>query len=283
MFLEKMNRTELRILELILDRVLPEKEIAKELNQSASWTSECIHHLIDMGFIDLEKKGVSRFARISNNSLGASLRLLMQENRILNYELIFPNSGLIILPLLLRPGLKINEICQRTHLSKRAIYYKMKEWKSIGIIDLGKYPEKVVLSTNKTYLSKFLNEYCKNRNRRLLNETYPKGNIVWEWKDEFLFSTYENIDNEYFLSAGSTRLLEFGIELVHTSEYYYFSIGKESVSLEESLVQTIRTYPMNPRPIRIVRETIKDRTVNYNALFDFAKKYGVYKILKTRL
>ena len=268
---------------MILGQVLPEKEIAKELKQSASWISECIHHLIDIGFVDLEKKGISRFARISNNSVGTSLRLLMEENKMLNYYMIFPNSGLIILPLLLRPGTKINEICLRTHLSKRAIYYKMKEWKSIGLIDLKKYPEKVILSNNKTYLSKFLIEYCKNRNRRFLNETYPKGNIVWEWKDEFLFSTKEKIDNEYFLQAGSTRLEEFDIELLHTSQYYYFRIGKESVSLEESLVQTIRTDPMNPRPIRITREAIKDRALNCDVLFDFAKKYGVYKILKTRL
>ncbi len=283
MFLDKMNRTELGILELVLDKALPEKLIAAELERSPSWISECVHHLVDMGFLSLGRNGISRIIRISDNGLGASLRRLMKENRMLDYDLILPNSGLIILPLLLEPGTNMDEICRRTRLTSRTVHYRLRDWKSIGLIDLGKYPKSISLSGYHPNLSNFLVEYCKHRNRRFLNKTCPEGDIVWEWRDEFLFSTSGRMDDINYLPAGVTRLHDFGVELVHTYEYYHFSIGKESVTLEESLVQTVRTDPMNPRPIRIVREMMGNGMVNRDVLFDIAKKYDVHKTMKTRL
>lgn len=283
MYQIKINKTEVDILQLILHNPLSEKDIANELDLSPSWTSECITHLASIGFIYIEKKGISNFSQIIKNSFGESLKLLLTEKGMLNLKAILPDSGLVILPLLLQPGSNLNEISCRTGLTKRTIHNKLHDWKSMGLIKLNKYPEVIVLKERDPYLQQFLIEFCKTRNRLFLSKKYPKAVIVWEWRDEFIFTTNEKMDDNIFLKAGVTGLEEFTNELVHNSEYYYYCTYKKVLSLEEILIQSIRIDPINPRQIRIIRNQMEEGNIDKKILFTHAKKYDIHKSLKERL
>jgi len=283
MFLEKINKTELKILEFIVQKCVSEKVISSNLNQSLSWVSECIHHLAEINFIYVKRKGISKYVSINNNNLGRSLERLIIENELLNLDTLLPNSGLLILPLLLTPGSNINEITEKTQLTKRTIYYKIKEWKSIGIIDLKKYPQKIVFNNSKNNLIKFFIEYCRNRNQKFLDERCPNSTIVWEWRDEFIFTSDNKVISNDFITAGSTRLNELINDIISLSSYYYFNTKEKTISLEEAFIQTIRLDPMNPRPFRLLKNQIKDKNINENDIFEFARKYGVFRRVKGKL
>ena len=128
MYQIKINKTELDILQLILQNTLSEKEIANELNLSFSWTSECVHHLEQIEFISIDKKGISRYPKIVNNSFGNSLKRLLSEKGMLNLKATLADSGLYIIPLLLQPGSNYNELSNKTGLTKRTIRNKLSEY-----------------------------------------------------------------------------------------------------------------------------------------------------------
>ena len=283
MYYIKINKTELDILQLILHNTLSENEIAKELNLSLSWTSECVHYLEQIGFICIDKKGISAYPRIVNNSFGNSLKRLLTEKGMLNLKATLADSGLQILPLLLKPGYNYNDLSKRTGLTKRTIRNKLKDWKSMGLINLKKYPERISLNERNPYLVQFLIEFCKTRNRLFLLQKYPKAVIVWEWRDEFIFSINKKISDNLFLDAGVTGLEKFSNELAHDSEYYYYSSYNKPLSLEEILTQTVKINPINPRPFRIIRNQIEHGNIDKKNLFTYAKKYDISKILKERL
>jgi len=279
----KINQTELKILELMLQRKISETEIARELNLSLSWISECVHHLVDIGFVRIEKKGISRFSQICNDALGESLKRLMIENRMLNLNAILPDSGLLILPLLLDPGSDLKEISERTDLTRRMIRNKLSDWKSMGLIGLERYPDILMLTERETHLSQFLIEFCRARNRSYLSKKHPSGVVVWEWRDEFIFSIDKKIEDDGFQKAGVTGLEDFDDVLFHSSEYYYFCPGKDSLSIEEILIQAIRLDPLNPRMTRMMKRQLENGNIDEKILIMHAKKYDVSHKLKARL
>ncbi|MCK5773536.1 MAG: hypothetical protein KAH57_07080 [Thermoplasmata archaeon] len=275
MYLEKINRTELKILDLVLYNGITEKMIASKLERSPSWISECVTHLSMIGFVDLIRNGISKEVIISDNDLGTGIRKLMIDEPMLSLDVVLPDSGLLILPLMLSTGTSVREISRRTHLTTRTVYNKIRKWKGMGLIDLKAYPDRVNFNRSKYNLIEFIEIFSRYRNRRYLKDEVRDGVIIWEGRDEFLFTSGMDVDQDIFRTAGPSRAEELGCNIISRSDYYYFSpIGNE-ISLEEALVQTARVDRINPRPYRLMREHVKKGEADKEKIFYYARKYEI--------
>ncbi len=283
MYLEKVNRTEFKILYLVLDKGLSEKAIASELDRSPSWVSECVTHLSTLGFLDLRRNGISKIVTISDNDLGTGIRKLMIDEPMLALDQVLPYSGLLILPLMLSPGTGVKEISGRTQLTKRTIYTQIKRWQALGLIDLKVYPGRVSFSGSMYELIEFTEIYSRYRNRRYLREEVQDGVMIWERRDEFMFTSGMEVDKDIFRTAGPTRSEELGCNIYSPWKYYHFSTIGNEISLEEALVQTVISDLNNPRPYRLLREEIKIGKADKERIKYFARRYNILDRIEERI
>ncbi len=283
MYLEKINKTELKILDLVLYNGITEKMIASKLERSPSWTSECVTHLSMIGFVDLIRNGISKEVIISDNDLGTGIRKLMIDEPMLSLDVVLPDSGLLILPLMLSAGTSVREISRRTHLTTRTIYNKIRKWKGMGLIDLKVYPDKVSFSNFMYNLIEFIEIYSRYRNRRYLKDEVRDGVIIWEGRDEFLFTSGMDVDKDIFRNAGPSRSEELGGNIMSRSRYYHFSTIGNEISLEEALVQTVISDLNNPRPYRLIGEQIKMGNADKERIISYAYKYGIPDRIEERM
>jgi hypothetical protein len=192
---------------------------------------------------------------------------------------ILTDSKLAIVTLLLEPGLRREDIINRTSLSPKTIKNNLDLWRGMGIVRLDKKTKKYYIAPNQKYLNEFIVSYSNNRNRKMLKEYFNDAVIVWQWRDEFIFSIPFNIDNKNFQSAGFTRLDELKYDLIHASQYYKFDSVFEQVNKEEALVQSIFIEPKNPRAIRLLKAGLKNRDLDVNKINKYASKYEVKDLI----
>jgi hypothetical protein len=151
----------------------------------------------------------------------------------------------------------------------------------MGLASLEGKPPRYVLSESWTYLRRFLVDYASERNLRWLRSKVPSATMIWQWRDEMLFSVGNKLEEPELCSAGATRLEELGYDVAHAREYYFHGGGNEKVSEEEALVQTLKADPENPRGERFIRQALLDNRAEAKALMRHAGKYGLRTMLKT--
>ena len=282
MIYDKLNITEIDIINIIVDSKLTISQISEQTKKSLSWISECVAHLENIDFIEIERKGLSRFVSPGSKSVSIKLQNLLNETNLNLYKILV-NSRLMILPLLLRPGSNIKNIEKRTFLSYKTIKNILTLWKGMGIVILDNKTGIYSFNSIQKYLIQFVREYSENRNSRILKLTISKGTIVWQWRDEFIISISNNINHLNYVSAAMTRLNELDYELLNTLEYYYFSPSSEKINNEEAFIQSLRIDPNNPRIKRLLLKAIKKCKVNIELLQDNAKKYHLIKKLQSEV
>ena len=278
MFYDKLNITEIDIINLIGENKLTISQISQRINKSLSWVSECVSYLEKIDFIEIERKGLSKFVSPSSKSVSIKLQNLFNETNLNLYK-ILANSGLMILPLLLRPGSTIKNIENKTFLSYKTIKNILTLWEGMGVVIFDNKTRIYSFNSIQKYLIKFVRDYSESRNSRILRLTISKGTIVWQWRDEFIISISNEINHPNFVSSAMTRLSELGYDLLYTVYYYYFSTSSEKIDSEEAFIHSLRIDPNNPRIKRLLLKEIKDSKLNIELLFYYAKKYNVTKKL----
>ncbi len=255
---------------------LPVSELAAALSKSSSWTSEYVEHLESLGLLEKKRKNNKVFVSIPKTPLGESLSVLISEEPMLNLETLFAGSGLTILPLLLKPGYSARELATRTSLSMRTVKGILPRWRRMGVVLLedGKY----CISYRYKLLSDFLRKYSEHKNVCFLGERFPEAVIVWQWRDEFMFSIEQQIADPDFLPAGLSRLDSINFNLAHTQEYYCYYIGKDTVSEEEALIQALYVDGKNPRIKRHFKKQLN--YIDQQKLQKYAGKYGLKTTIK---
>lgn len=143
----------------------------------------------------------------------------------------------------------------------------------VVLLNDGKY----LINPRYKLLADFLRKFSEYKNTCFLNAIFPQAVIVWQWRDEFVFSIEQKIDDSGFLPAGISRLDDLDYNLMHTHEYYCYRVDKIIVSEEEALVQALHIDPNNPRIKRLFKIHID--SINKDTLFEYANKYG----LKTKI
>lgn len=273
-----MNKTEVQALRTLQGKKMSVSELAMNLSKSLSWTSECVNHLKYLGFLEKERKKEYNnvFVSISRTPLGESLSVLKSEEPMLNLEAIFAGSGLKLMPLLLKPGYSARALVARTSLSVRTVKGVLPRWRKMGVVLL----DNGIYYVNPRYklLSDFLRKFSEHKNICFLNEKNPEAVIVWQWRDEFMFSMDHQITDSDFLPAGLSRLDSLTSNLLHTQEYYCYDVGKGQVSEEEALVQALYSDRNNPRIARNLKTQISN--VDQEILLKYAGKYGLKRIIK---
>ena len=206
--------------------------IAKDIEKSIPWTSLSVKKLNKMEIVEKQKRGNSIVIKIKNNNVGISLRKLFHEEQMMNLNEIITDSGLVILPLLLKPGFHNKDLLERTDLSKSTIDHNILKWRYMGIIIKDKKTNKFQINPKQNILIEFLKYYSLHRNELFLKRECSEGVIIWQWRDEFLFSVSKRLDDNSFKEAGLTMLKDLNYNIITNYEYYYYSPIKENISLE---------------------------------------------------
>ena len=271
-----VNKTEVRALRTLQGKKMSVSELAMALTKSLSWTSEYVGHLESLGFLEKEKEKNNVFVSISRTPLGESLSVLISGEPMLNLETLFAGPGLKIMPLLLKPGYSTGELVARTSLSMRTVKGVLPRWRRMGVVmlDDGRYQ----INPRYKLLSDFLRKFSEHKNTCFLNETFPEAVIVWQWRDEFMFSIDRQIRDSDFLPAGLSRLDSLNSNLVHTQEYYCYDVEKDRVSEEEALIQAFYSDRNNPRIKRHLKTRINK--LKQQKLLEYAGKYGLKTMIK---
>ncbi len=263
-----LNQTEIEILKMLPCRKLTVSEASEELSISLSWTSEVTDHLEILGLLTKERVGTHTSVSMPKTPLGESLSVLITEERMLNLETLLANSGLLVLPLLLKPGHTVKELVVKTSLSVRTVKGLLPRWRRMGVVLL----ENGIYYINPKFrtLIDFLQRYNEHRNISFLKEEHPEAMIVWQWRDEFMIAVDHDIKDQRFSPAALSAL---DSDLFHTKEYFYH--GKDEISLEEALVQALYVYHRNPRVKRYVSSMLTKANIEDTS--KFAKKYDMMR------
>ena len=251
-------------------------ELASELSKSLSTVSETVKHLEALGLVEKERQGSNMLVSIPKTPLGESLSVLIAEEAMLNLETLFSGSGLLILPLLLKPGYSAKELAARTSLSMRTVKGLLPRWKRMGVV----LQEKTNYQLNPRFklLADFLRKLNEYRNLSIMKDKYPEAVIVWQWRDEFMFSTEAELEDPDAIPAGLTRLDSFEANLAHTHDYYYYGHADNEVTEEEAFMQALYIDPYNPRIKDLISQRL--RHLDDKALFGYAGKYGKKTMIK---
>lgn len=273
MLKDKLNKTEMKILISILKEPRTISQLAHALSKDSSWISRNVNHLQELGFVIEKRKGKSVFVSIIKNPLGDSFTTLISEEPMLNIERILTGSGLKILPLLLNPGNRANEIVQRSSLSLRTVKGLLSLWRKMGIVTLKKGV--YVINDRHKPLINFVKYFSYNTMIRHLKESYPDATIVWHWRDEFIFAIEHPIHDKQFISAATTRLYELNYDIIANKEYYFHNPLVKTLTEEEALIQSYLLNPGNPRIPRLINKAMSKGKIEKETLLEFAGKYGM--------
>jgi DNA-binding transcriptional ArsR family regulator len=206
------------------------------LDRSKSHTSENVKHLVELGLVRSERKGLSIRIAKSESDLAKSLYLLLRENPHIDFSSVVTGSGLKILPWLTGEGMTKTDLVKCSGLSKRTLerYFSVMISRGIIIAEKGRWK----LNPRFPLLARFLDGLWKKKNDDLLRNKAPDGVIIWQGKEEFLFSVKRSLNDSDLVPAAVTRLEELGHGLVSPNKYYFHGTPSREINLEEALVQS---------------------------------------------
>jgi predicted DNA-binding protein YlxM (UPF0122 family) len=270
---------EVKILRLLKEDNMTMSQLSIELDRPKSWISNTLNNMEKKGLLVSNREGMKKFWKISDREFSNSLIKLINEEKMLNIDKLLTYSSLQILPLLLNPGYSVNEILKMSSVSRNSVYKKIQMWKGSGIVYLDKN-KKYRINPNQKILIEFLTAYQKYNNNSLLKEIYPKGIIIWQWRDEFIFSISNIINDTRFKKAAYTRLTDFNYNISYQNEYYMHTSYVDEISEEEALIQSLKIDEKNPRIKEIIIEQFMEDSINNESINEYCTKYHTKTIIK---
>ena len=275
MFKDRLNKNEVKILISIQKGPLTISQLANALDKRPSWISRNVKHLRKINFVIAKREGKKVFVSLNQGALGASISCLVSEATMLNIESILSDSGLRVLPFILKPGNSAKTIALKSSLSLRTLHGLLSRWRKMGVVTLAN----TFYTLNERYkpLIDFVETYTYDTIIRTLNKSFPAASIIWHWRNEFMFSIEHPVSDNRFMPAATTRLLELNYNIISSKEYYYYNPLQKIVSEEEALIQGYIVDPENPRIHRLIKRDIKNEIIDKVSLLNYAKKYGLKK------
>ena len=279
---QKLTTAQLEMLKRLAQGPGTVSQLARDAGRSISWTSHRITKLADMGFVTKRKTGLTVHVAIVDSRMGDDLRVLLNEEAYVDLAEVLAGPGLSLLPMLLPPGASLRSLRARTHYTERTIRSKLRRWQGMGLAVRQGRSGAFVLGRSWPRLRRFVIDYKAELNNRWLRAKVPSATVIWQWRDEMLFSTERRLSGREFRLAAATRLEELGFDIVPAREYYMAREGGREVSVEEALVQTLKVDPMNPRGERRIREALQDGRIDPRSMVRLAGIYGLKRRM-TRL
>jgi len=273
--MERLSGAELGILAAVLPGELPVGRLAQATGLSMSYASECIRRLRELDLVRTRKTGLAVLVCRSEGPVMAALAVLLTEGSGLDLSRVLAGPGLTILPHLLAPGRTTAEILKRTTLSQATVRGRLRLWRGMGLVVRESPTGLYRLEPGRRALEDFVTRYSEARNARLLERMVPGALIIWQDRDEFLFSVASGGKVDGFVPAGPGALEDLGYDIAHSRDYWFGGPAGRPVGEEEALVQTMLIERGNPRPLRWIRSGLKGRRIDSARLLDFARRYGL--------
>jgi hypothetical protein len=268
-----LNKDQIKILIEAMDSDISINELAMQIGKSKSYTSENVSSLAKVGLVRLEKRGLKNMVCKNDSELAMGLYLLMMENPNLDLDTVLTGSALTFLPWLVDEGMSKNDLIRYSGSSRRTVDRYLMKWRTIGIIKVesGKY----FLNARYPLLTQLMKTLWRKINNDNLQREVPDGVMIWQWRDQYLFSVRRNIVNQFFIPCAITRLIELGNGLISLNKYYFHGTLIKELNLEEVLIQSYLVSEGDPRIKRAIRETIIKGNVDGTLLQYYEKKYAV--------
>lgn len=289
----RLNTLQLKILRSLSSRQYVRiKELARDMDRSLTRVSIALKDLKNKGFVESEKRGLSKRVAISGNKHSSLLKTFISEHQHMKFEKILSGPTIEILLPLTYSKTKLSEIAKKSGYSERTVRRVVKKLMEFGIVTA----EKFYYSKNPVYklLYDFVEEFQRYLNLKLALKLSPDAVILWERGNEFIVKTQREIkERENLFSTCFAKMYHFGIKLMLPEyRYYFYTPYKKRLKIEDVALHTLAVDRMSARntlyvllliaknlhkidPDYLKKETEKlelEKTVHQ--LFDYLKNRG---------
>jgi hypothetical protein len=273
----RLNAAEVLILGILKDGPVPVNTLQTRLAKTYNWIFKCLAHLGELGFVQISRKGKA-FATIPSTVLGNRLLTFLRESDFINPEKALEGLSLRIMPLLVPNGMTIKGIVRTSSLSERTVAKYLRAWKRWGLVTF----ERPVYRINSRHMALIglIQGFSEHVNTSIANSVGMPYAMLWQGNGEFLISVDRPFRGPHFIKAADTALDEYGLDLVHRSEYYLFSPGNRKISRAEALVQALVIDRNEPRMARYFRRTVASNRRLRTKVLSEARRYGMEEKIK---
>lgn len=257
-----LTKNDIALIRLISNQDATPTEIASKLGISEGLVSRTLKEVSQKGFVNVKRNGVSKKIQLSNNLHAQIFSDLLKKESIMPLEKALSYSALGVL------FDKIN-FPYATEISRKTKWQKTKELNSFGL-----------LSEGNILIWKFLETYSDYITRDFASKYIPKSaEIIWINAFQYLFRVSNNLElKEPFVKTSLSVFPFFGIKLVSSSDYYYYSKYDSHLTYEDYVLHTLLIEPNSPTynlyAILLVLKT--KGNLNMGELKRKAKEYGIF-------
>ena len=244
----RLNTPQLKILRSISScQYARIKDIASDIGRSPTRVSVAVKALENKGFVECEKRGLSKRVSISDKKHSSLFKTFISEHQHMKFEEILSGPTLEILLPLVYSEVKFKKIVKESGYSERTVRRVMKKLKEFGIITTGKF----YYTKGPMYklLYDFVEEFQRYLNLKTASELSPDSVVIWERGKEFILKTNQELkEKENLFSTCFVKMYDFGIKLMLPEyRYYFYSPYKKHLKVEDVALSTLAVDRMSAR------------------------------------
>lgn len=251
-------------------------EIRKGLGIHAVVTSRLSASLQSKGFIEVTKDGISKTASMSESKHAQLFRKLVLEYRHIQFHRLLSGQSLEVLSAICNSNLgSRKEISQVSWVPEASVARSVEKLKQTGILHKRDY---YIINPRFQTLKEFVLEYRHYMNQKAVQSFAKDAVILWENNREFIVETTTSRDEKSkgFRLTGPSAFGRFGIPLMMSFNYYYYSPSDKRLGLEDLIMHSL----LLPQSERITLATLlvwkkNEKSIRTSYLFEQAAKYGL--------
>ncbi len=274
-----LSKAEIMILKEISFKIMTVSDLAERVGRPVPTISKSVSHLSEIGLVSEERKGISKYIKMSEEEVGQRFKAFVCGNTNIDPVEIFHGHGLWIFTFLTGEGASTRSLLNITGLSRGTIISYQNNWKRSGVIWKEGHGGKYSINRNFPDLESFLVSFSKH----LLSDMIMKGMkdplILFNDGKVIIFSCEGSIDSRKFEPAAYSHLARNGFDVVTTDDYYMFRFGNEPLNDLEALIQAIRIDPLNPRPRKLLRKMIIEGNIESVELLEVSRRYCISDLI----
>jgi len=239
-------------------------------------TSRTISSLAKKGFLLVSRRGLSRQVSLSDAKHAQLFKRLLSEFSHMNFEKILIGSSMEVLSHITDAPLKRKEIEEQSGLTAKTVKVTLKRLREFGVVFV-KEGFTYVLNQRFSLLGEFVEEFRRYHNQRLAEDFSADSVIIWQREKEFLIKTSSSKEKESFFLTGISAFHLHGIKLfLPDYNYYFHSLYKTKLGVEDILLHAIRADPNSTRTIlSVLLLWRRNDRMDMKYLLEEANKYGV--------
>ena len=232
-----MNELDLKIFQIsreptsieeIFEKIEPEYK--KNLAKKSIYTS--IYRLEKLRFITKKTEGKNVIIQQSSIPVTSYLNTLIKNYPHLVNKDIFKETGLNILLTMLHDNKRAKDIAEITDVSLRNIKrYLSRLYKLAVIKKQNNETKEYFWEINKinAEMVKFLEAYEEFRALKIIKSIDVDASLIWLNGTEFLIKSQINIQKKEFKKTGATVLEKYGLKLLSTDNFFFYTYRKLNI------------------------------------------------------